>query len=135
MRLEFSDGSITVDVGTEVVHYRFEFRLPESQGVVVVDDPEVRVPRGRELECRADGLWFACICETQGEHWSFGLEAFGLRYDDMAAVAAAGYGDRLPVGYDLEWEMNGADGKGTIRGEILVADDVFELDDFGVFSV
>ena len=39
-----------------------------------------RVPPPRSLlEVRADGLWAELVCEIPGEHWGFGLEAFGLR--------------------------------------------------------
>ncbi len=125
---------MTVGLEGDKIHYRFEYTLPGTQGVVVVDDADVTRPRGTELECRAEGLWFACICETPGEHWTFGLEAFGLRYDDERSAAEAGFGDRLPVGYDLEWEVTGPDGIGMVRGIVLVADDVIEVDDTGAFA-
>ena len=53
---------------------------------------------------RADGLWAELVCETPGEHWSFGLEAFGLRFDDAAEAPTRDRGERVPVGFDLEWE-------------------------------
>jgi hypothetical protein len=134
MELRFSGGLIAIGVEAAMLHYRFEYVLPGGQGVVVVDDAEVPLPRGNELECRAEGLWFACYCETLGEHWTFGLEAFGLRYDDTDSAVAGGYGDRLPVGYDLEWEVSGPDGQGQVRGTVLVAEDVIEIDEPGSFA-
>ena len=78
-----------------------EFSGPAvGDGFVVVHDDAVPRPRGRALEVRADGLWTEMTCETPDEHWSFGLEAFGLRVDDPAETI----GERLAVGYDLEWE-------------------------------
>jgi hypothetical protein len=63
----------------------------------------VPLPRAG-LEVRADGLWGELVCETPLEHWSVGLEAFGLAYDDPADAWGDEWGDRLPVGLDLEWE-------------------------------
>jgi hypothetical protein len=131
--LEADSAIVTITVGPRVT-YRFELQLPNDAGIVVVADDDVDPPRGSTLECRAEGLWFACICETPGEHWSFGLEAFGLRYDTAAEAALGGYGERLAVGYDLEWEVLGSDGSGRVTGEILVATDVLDIDTTGRFA-
>src|SRR5437879_3618948 len=79
-------------------------------GFVVVRDDAVARPRGRALEVRADGLWTEMTCETRDEHWSFGLEAFGLRVDDPDETI----GERIAVGYDLEWET-----PDLVHGELL----------------
>ena len=71
--------------------------------LVAVRDHEVSLPR-TGLEVRADGLWGDLICETPLEHWSIGLEAFGIAYDDPADAWGNEWGERLPVGLDLEWE-------------------------------
>ena len=84
-------------------------------GVLVVHDDEVSRPRGSLLEVRAEGLWAEVVCEVPGEHWAFGLEAFGLRYDSEAEAAAGGPGERVPVGFDLEWET-----PDRVTGELLV---------------
>ena len=47
-----------------------------------------RCPR-QGLEVRADGLWGELMCETPLEHWSYGLEAFGVALDDPATRCAA----------------------------------------------
>jgi hypothetical protein len=65
-------------------------------------------------------------CETPGEHWSFGLEAFGLRVDDPAETI----GERLAVGYDLEWET-----PDVVHGELLLARAVVAIDAPGTFTV
>jgi hypothetical protein len=106
-----------------------------EQGLVVVRDHEVPLPRGGALEVRADGLWAECVCETPMEHWSLGLEAFGVRLDLPGDAYRGEVGERLPVGLDLEWEAYTpvydypyADGHpgahyehaGTVHGEILV---------------
>ena len=86
-------------------------RRARSFGRIVVADEAVPLPRPTAgLEIRADGLWASLLCETAFEHWSLGLEAFGLRLDDDAVgddppAWADLVGERLPVGFDLEWEL------------------------------
>jgi len=108
-------------------------------GLVVVRDHEVPLPRAG-LEIRTDGLWAELICETPGEHWSFGLEAFGLRLDDPADALAPGgeIGERVAVGLDIEWEIESGPspriGVGDVRGEILVGRDRIVFDGAGTFE-
>jgi hypothetical protein len=114
-------------------------------GRIVVADESVPLPRAAAgLELRADGLWASLLCETAFEHWSLGLEAFGLRLDDDAvgdhdAPAWSDLvGERLPVGFDLEWELRATpeplvDGcgyrqAGNLFGELLVVRDRIEVD-------
>ena len=106
--------------------------------LVAVRDHEVPLPR-TGLEVRADGLWGDLVCETPLEHWSIGLEAFGIAYDDPADAWGDEWGERLPVGLDLEWEATAGPGDllpagpapggpgaigyaqpGRVHGEILV---------------
>jgi hypothetical protein len=80
--------------------------IPERRTVVVRDHA---VPRPRQgLEIRADGLWAELVCETPDEHWTFGLEAFGVALDDPLGAPVDSFGaeigDRTAVGFDLEWE-------------------------------
>lgn len=86
----------------------------DGVGRIVVADEAVTMPRPTAgLEIRADGLWASFICETPFEHWSLGLEAFGLRLDEDAGALEAVpswsdlVGERIPVGFDLEWELRG----------------------------
>jgi hypothetical protein len=113
-------------------------------GRIVVADEAVPLPRPTAgLEIRADGLWASLLCETPFEHWSLGLEAFGLRLDlDAVGDDPPAYsdlvGERLPVGFDLEWELTGPpapliDGRGyrqtgTLFGELLVLRDRIEVE-------
>jgi hypothetical protein len=109
--------------------------------LVAVRDHEVPLPRAG-LEVRADGLWGELVCETPLEHWSIGLEAFGIAYDDPADAWGDEWGERLPVGLDLEWEATapaaddlppagpppgpggiGYAQPGRVHGEILVGPD------------
>ncbi len=79
---------------------------------------------------RAEGLWVELLCETPGEHWSIGLEAFGVRFDDEAEAAASDRGERVPVGFDLEWET-----PDRVVGEILVGRARYDLDARGTFAI
>ena len=102
--------------------------LPEV-GVVVVHDDDVAPPRREQLVVRAEGLWAELVCETVGEHWSFGLEAFGVRFDDEQEAATSDRGERVAVGFDLEWET-----PDHVYGEILLGRRHLEFDGTGSFT-
>jgi hypothetical protein len=115
----------------------WSYVVPGDGTFIGVRDHEVLPPRSG-LEVRADGLWGALFCETPLEHWTVGLEAFALRFDDDRAAAwDHEYGDRLPLGLDLSWEALTAPVRapapgpargaalayvqaGTVTGEILL---------------
>jgi hypothetical protein len=132
----------------DVVHGRAGFvadLVLAGTGRIVVADESVVVPRPQAgLEIRADGLWASLCCETPFEHWSLRLEAFGLRLDDEDAdTETVGswetlVGERIPVGFDLEWELRGppeplTDGAGYAQpgvciGEVLAVRDRITVD-------
>jgi hypothetical protein len=96
--------------------------VPDVAGLVVVRDHEVLLPR-QGLEIRADGLWAELWCEAPGEHWTFGLESFGVRLDEPGEALRTGgeIGERIAVGLDLEWEVGtGGPPQGTVHGDVLV---------------
>ena len=107
--------------------------LRPGRGPVVVRDHEVPVPRAPGFEVRAEGLWAEMICETPFEHWSYGLESFGLVLDDPADDER---GERIPVGFDIEWERTGDPLEvpggyaqpGIVHGEVLLAREVLAVD-------
>ncbi len=108
--------------------YLAAIALPDA-GLVVVRDDDVPAPRGPHLELRADGLWAELICETPDEHWSFGLEAFGLHFDDPGEALVSDVGDRVAVGLDLEWET-----PDVVVGELLVGASAVRFDGHGAFE-
>ena len=85
-----------------------------------------RRPGSREV--RGDGLWADVNCETPHDHWSIGLEAFGVALDDPADALGDERGNRIGLGLDLEWdaagEVVGAAGDYEqfcrVHGEVLV---------------
>jgi hypothetical protein len=104
-------------------------------GLVVVRDHDVSPPRRSEiLDVRSEGLWMELLCETPGEHWTFGVEAFAVRLDHARDALHGEIGERLPMGCDLEWEVDGAarGSTGTVRGELLVGAERIEIDAPGV---
>jgi hypothetical protein len=96
--------------------------VPDVDGVLVVRDHEVLLPR-QALEIRAEGLWAELVCEKPREHWTFGLESFGVRLDEPGAALRAGgeIGERIAVGLDIEWEVGDVGPPaGTVHGDVLV---------------
>lgn len=118
-------GTVELAFGATRASYRAELVLPD--GVVVVHDDDVPLPRGELLEVRADGLWAEVVHEAD-DHWSFGLEAFGLRFDTLEEARASDVGERVPVGFDLEWD------RGRVVGEVLVGRARIALDTSGTFT-
>ena len=133
--LEFSDdqgirGSLTLTVEGATASFDAQVVVPDV-GVVVVRDLEVAPPRRDDVVVvRAEGLWAELLCETPDEHWSFGLEAFGVRFDDEAEATSSDRGERVPVGFDLEWET-----PDRVVGEVLVGRARYALDGTGTFTV
>jgi len=115
----------------------------EGRPLVTVIDHTVPLPRaGGSLELRHDGLWADHTCEAPLERWSLGLEAFGVALDDPADTYGDLRGDRTPLGFDLEWETDGAvfrwpEGMDRyevpcrVHGEILVGDETIDFDGWG----
>ena len=96
---------------------------------LLVRDLDVAAPRATtSREIRSDGLWADVNCETPHDHWSLGLEAFGVSLEDPDEALGAERGDRTGLGLDLEWEavagVVGGEGRYgqacAVHGEILV---------------
>jgi hypothetical protein len=129
-------------------------RLAASYAVVLVA-ADLPLPR-RGLELRGPGIWADHNVEEPLERWSLGLEAFGVGIevgpgDDLEVLLATSgspelRGDRVPLGWDLEWTSTGppvpdppvgagggAVGGGyrvecRVEGELLTGDGGTELD-------
>ena len=133
--LEFSDdqgisGSLALAVEGATASFRAQVAIPDV-GVIVVHDDEVAPPRREDvLVVRSEGLWAELLCETPGEHWSIGLEAFGVRFDSEAEAATSDRGERVPVGFDLEWET-----PDRVVGEVLVGRQRWDVTGVGTFQL
>ncbi len=72
---------------------------------VVMVEADIPLPADR-WEFRTSGLWAEQVCETPHRHWSFGLEAFALELDDATELTRTGYGTRVPLGWELDFESS-----------------------------
>ena len=106
-------------------------------GVVGMGEHPLVALRDDELpssksDVRTDGLWAAVTCETTGEHWSVGMEAFAVGYDAPADALADERGDRVALGFDLEWERVGDVWR--VTGDVLVDDAHITVDTYGALT-
>jgi hypothetical protein len=104
----FPDNSSAVSlmVAKHPVQQRASFAaayLRKGEAPIVLAEAEIERPRQR-WELRASGLWADHICETPLEHWSYGLEAFALAIEEPGDLVDTGLGDRVPLGWELEFE-------------------------------
>jgi hypothetical protein len=76
----------------------------DGRRYLLVRDDDLRSPSGATPEVRGEGLWAALECETPLEHWTVGLEAFAVALDDPFTAWGDERGDRVGLGFDLEWE-------------------------------
>lgn len=128
---------ITLLPNAGVAWYHGFLTGPDRQLVAVIDD-EVPLPAST-LEIRTTGLWADHICETALDHWTIGLEAFGLGVDDPAEMYGRQLGDRVPLGFDLEWEVErppqsvecGYQQPCRVSGEILLGSEEIDFDGHG----
>lgn len=115
--------------------------VEDGRPVVVLLETEAPLPRrAHDLELRTSGLWADHVCETPLVHWSVGLEAFAVGLDDPTEAWGAFRGDRVPLGFDLEWEHDAGGrvaGAGhdvfwsLVTGEVLVGQDSYDLTGHG----
>jgi hypothetical protein len=95
---------------------------------LLVRDEDVAPPAGSTPEIRAEALWSALECETPLEHWTVGLEAFAVALDDPNEAWHGERGERVGLGFDLEWEAAAVPEPGSdafsqvcsVHGELLV---------------
>jgi hypothetical protein len=108
--------------------------------LVTMRDDDVAPPSGRALEVRASGLWTELVCETPLDHWSVGLEAFGVALDDPLEAWGRERGDPWALGLDVEWEGVGPCERWSagsywqpcaVSGDVLVGAERFSLDGSG----
>ena len=126
-------GFVGLDVGSDrAAFFAYLVGVPGYPGIVVVRDDDIPRPR-QGLEIRTEGLWSEWWCGEAGVHWTLACEAFGVRLESVEEAWPPGreIGDRVPVGFDLEWEA-GPEG-GTVGGEVLVGTGRFAVEASGEF--
>ena len=122
------------------VAWWWAYVVGDDRPLVAVRDHDVPLP-GRSLEIRTEGLWGELTCETPHEHWSIGMEAFGVVLDDPADSYRDERGERIAVGLDLEWEERGPvyeygftsryEQACRVHGEVLLGDETIDIDGSG----
>ena len=91
-------------------------------------------------EFRAPGVWADFVCETPIEQWTVGLEAFGVAVEPTETLTPGSFGDRTPVGLDVDVEAASAPDEEeegfvheiTVRGEVLIGPNGYDVDAVGV---
>ena len=97
----------------------------QGEDPVVVLDYELPLV-SHAFEFRAPGIWTDFVCETPIEQWTIGLEAFGIAVDPDDVIHPATFGDRTPVGLDLDVEAASAPDEHDDGFEHEVTKGVFE---------
>lgn len=124
------------------VAWYWGYLVRDGEQLLAVQHHEAALPSGSTLEVREDGVWAALHCETPHDHWTIGLEAFAVGLDEPAdAYAADLRGDKVALGFDLEWEATGPvydypavsryEQSCRVSGEILVGTDRLAFDGWG----
>lgn len=118
---------------------------PDRSPTVVVDADVTLPPRPGSLEFRSPGLWADHTSCAPGGQWTVGLEAFGVVLDDPWLAWGRAFGERTPMGADMDWDpvevpAGGAQPDDTgvwncrVAGELLVGAQRHELDGVGVHT-
>ena len=110
--------------------------VPDGETPVAVVSADLPVP-ARGMEMRGPGIWLELICEEPLDHWTVGLEAFGVTVDGGEEISVDTRGDLTPVGLDLDLDTTepgpAEAGHGFIvplrvHGEVLIGSDRYDID-------
>ena len=118
--------------------------VEEGGRLVTVIDHDVAAPTDpRSMEVRHDGLWADHHIHEPTERMSCSLEAFAVALDDPADVYHGAMGERVPFGFELDWETDRAAYQWPplttpryeipcrVHGEVLVGQRRIEVDGWG----
>lgn len=114
----------------------------EGRPLVTVIDHEVPIPVGPSIGLRHGGLWADYVVEQAWERVSIGLEAQALEVADPTDTYGDLRGDPTPLGFELEWDTQGApypfplditryEVPCRVEGEILVGDERIDFQGSG----
>lgn len=124
-------------------YWAYLVRPAAEHPLIAVIDHDVPIPAaGGSVELRSEGLWADHIVETPLDHMTVGLEAFGVALDRPEAAYGDLRGERIALGFDLEWETDRGltfayplttryEISCTVHGEVLVGDERLEIDGVG----
>lgn len=135
-----------VTIVPEVGRSSFRVAMLDAATTTVIAESDLPVPAPAQgWEFRGSGLWVDHVCEDPFVHWSFGLEAFALEIDEPTELLGNGYGHRVPLGWELDFEavgdptptgdeatptdaVGGYRQLGRLHGVLLGAGDEIEID-------
>ena len=140
------DVSWSDSILTGLLHVEFEPVAGVTTAVVVVaaagEDPvavvstDLPVP-AHGMQMRGPGIWLELICEEPLDHWTVGLEAFGVTVDDGEEISVDTRGDLTPIGLDLDLDtvepgpVEVGDGLSVplrVHGEVLLGSERYDID-------
>lgn len=133
-------GLLRLDIRPSSGATRFLASVLERDGEpVTVLDYDLPLATGA-FEFRASGVWVELCCEQPLDHWTVGLEAFGLALPADEVVTPDSHGERVPLGLDLDLDTVVApegDPRSfsvgvRVHGEVLVAERAYELEAVGI---
>lgn len=145
--LSVDDGALGASIRLALVPHERRAEVEaclvrDGRRLVTMVEHEAPLPRPGALDLRCEGLWTDLVCETPLVHWTVGLEAFGVALDEPADAYRGLRGERIGLGFDLEWESSGeavagaaagGDGAGSylvpceVHGEVLVGAEVLAV--------
>ena len=108
----------------------------DGRDPVALVSTDLPIPKG-SMEMRGPGIWLELVCETPFDHWTVGLEAFGVTVEADERISVDARGDLTPVGLDLDLdtiEPGPSDHDGAlmvpvrVHGEVLIGPDAHEID-------
>lgn len=107
--------------------------------LVVIDDEIPARSLTPSLEFRHHQIWAQHVCETPFDHWTVGLETHGVVVDSPREAVERPWGDRVALGFDVEWEALGSPvlerlgyaQRCRVTGDVLVGDEAHDLDVVG----
>ena len=152
-QLELYDPTSGIGVATEFVvmptgRAAFSFSVVGfDERLLSLIELDAAAPPLPGLELRATGLWCEYAVQTPFDHVTVDLEAFAVALDDPDEVFRGAYGERMPLGAELEWETDGEPVAHRLddaeleeidyavpcrcHGELLVGHDAIEVDGWG----
>lgn len=75
----------------------------DAERQTAVHQPGISAPQ-KGWELRDSGIWAEQTCEATNGHWTYGLEAFALNFEEPDSLLGSAMGTRVPLGWELDFE-------------------------------